>query len=416
MAKRTRPTSDPQTGTNPEERAEAPVSDLPETPSPTPPEAEPPQDPVPESSPREDDPPAEPTSDPVSPVEVPVPQDAPETRSEMPQAAPRSGFLGTLLGGVLAAAAGYGVATYFPLQPATPPVPQIAPEVEARLTVIDDRLSALEPLAEEGTALAARIAALESVEPPTPEPVDLSAVEANLAALESRLGSIESLPMEGNTAGSAALLSRVDALTAELESLRAEGTMARETIEAIAADAEARRTAAEAEAEALRQEAEAAAQKALRDAALGQVRAAMETGAAFAAPLLELGLAEVPEALASVAETGVPTLSALTEDFPPAARAALTAARHATSGGDLSQRLTSFLETATGARSLTPREGSDPDAVLSRAEAAVRAGDLSAALAEIAALPAEGQAELADWSVRATTRINALAAFAALPE
>jgi hypothetical protein len=335
----------------------------------------------------------------------------------VPSTAPRSGFAGMVLGGALAAGLGYALAIFVPVLPEPPAAPQIAPELEARLAALSDRVAALEPLAAQGQALADRLAVLETAEPPSAPPtVDLSPVQAGLSALESRLAAIEALPVEGNTAGSAALLARIDALSSELAALKTEGAMARSTIEAMAADAEARRAAAEAEAEALRAQAQAAAAKTLRDAALGQVQAAMETGAPFAAPLAGLGLAEVPEPLASVAETGVPTLAALTEDFPPAARAALSAARHATTGGDLTQRLTSFLETATGARSLAPREGSDPDAILSRAEAALRGGDLSAALAEIAALPPEGQAELAEWSARATARINALAAVAALPE
>jgi len=66
----------------------------------------------------------------------------------------------------------------------------------------------------------------------------------------------------------------------------------------------------------------------------------------------------------------------------------------------------------TGVRSLEPREGNDPDAVLSRAEAAVRAGDLGAALDEITALPDPGQAALADWAATAQTRADALGAMA----
>ena len=63
---------------------------------------------------------------------------------------------------------------------------------------------------------------------------------------------------------------------------------------------------------------------------------------------------------------------------------------------------------------MEPREGDDPDAILSRAEAAVRSDDISTALAEIAALPQAGQDVLADWSAKAQTRADALAAFAEL--
>jgi len=63
-----------------------------------------------------------------------------------------------------------------------------------------------------------------------------------------------------------------------------------------------------------------------------------------------------------------------------------------------------------GARSVAPREGDDPDAVLSRAEAAVRSGDLDTALTEIAALPDVAQSAIADWQANAETRLEAKSA------
>jgi hypothetical protein len=62
------------------------------------------------------------------------------------------------------------------------------------------------------------------------------------------------------------------------------------------------------------------------------------------------------------------------------------------------------------ARSLEPREGDDPDAVLSRVEAAARAGDIAAALAEIEALPEVAREPLADWIDRAEAHRAAQAA------
>ena len=63
-----------------------------------------------------------------------------------------------------------------------------------------------------------------------------------------------------------------------------------------------------------------------------------------------------------------------------------------------------------GARSVQPREGSDPDAVLSRAEAAVRDGDLSEALNELDNLPEDVQSAMADWLADARARVAAEAA------
>ena len=76
----------------------------------------------------------------------------------------------------------------------------------------------------------------------------------------------------------------------------------------------------------------------------------------------------------------------------------------------------SFFQRQLGARSVTPREGDDPDAVLSRIEAAVKAGDLSTALTEAEALPPEAQDAMGDWLSQATTRNDAVTAAKALAD
>ena len=65
-----------------------------------------------------------------------------------------------------------------------------------------------------------------------------------------------------------------------------------------------------------------------------------------------------------------------------------------------------FLRTQMQARSLTPQEGSTPDAVLSRAEAALGGGDVAATLAELDALPAEGRAAMQGWIDEARIRAD----------
>jgi len=67
-----------------------------------------------------------------------------------------------------------------------------------------------------------------------------------------------------------------------------------------------------------------------------------------------------------------------------------------------------------GGRSVEPREGDDPDAILSRTEAAVTSGDLGAVLAEVSALPEGAQATMADWVAMVETRVAADAAMAEL--
>jgi hypothetical protein len=80
----------------------------------------------------------------------------------------------------------------------------------------------------------------------------------------------------------------------------------------------------------------------------------------------------------------------------------------------MGDRIATFLRNQTGARSLTPRDGMTTDAILSRAEAAVRRADLDAALTELDDLPPAPAAAMADWRAQLETRQAALAALADL--
>ena len=151
---------------------------------------------------------------------------------------------------------------------------------------------------------------------------------------------------------------------------------------------------------------ESEAEALARETARNQLGLAIETGAPYAEPLSVLG-GDVPAPLASQAETGVPTREDLADAFPPLARDALREARSA-GGGE--GGLGGFFRAQLGARSLEPREGDDADAVLSRAEAMVRDGDLDGALAEIEALPQASRDVLSDWTARVRTRLDAEAA------
>jgi hypothetical protein len=151
--------------------------------------------------------------------------------------------------------------------------------------------------------------------------------------------------------------------------------------------------------------------------ALTSVRAALDAGEPFEAALADLRTAgaEVPDTLTQHAAEGVPTLAALRETFPDAARAALEAARDQGLLEDGSGVL-GFLRGQLSIRSVTPREGDDPDAVLSRAESAVSRGDLASALAQIDSLPEPVRAAMADWVAQARTRAEAEAALAGLAQ
>jgi hypothetical protein len=83
-------------------------------------------------------------------------------------------------------------------------------------------------------------------------------------------------------------------------------------------------------------------------------------------------------------------------------------------GESWSDRVANFVRTQVGVRALTPRDGNDPDAILSRAEAALTVGDLAQALAELATLPVPAQDALAAWRAQAQLRLDAQAVLQAL--
>ena len=311
----------------------------------------------------------------------------------------RVGFVAPLLGGALAAAAGYGVAQYvpngWPLQDTAQLEQQIAAQTEAIAT------------------LEARLAAVEAAKVP-----DISPLMETLATLNGRMAALETGPAE-RSEQTAALAEAVAALQTEMKGLGAAPAAGQATapipsnITALAAEAEARLKEAEAQAAAMKAEAEALTRAAVAQAAFGRLQAAVDSGAPYAAILPDLGQ-EPPQALLAHAETGLPSLAQLQETFPDAARLALEAALRADMGDSWTERATSFFRSQTGARSLTPREGTDPDAILSRAEAALKTGDLTTALTEVSALPEAAQAPMAEWRAKAETRQAALATLAEL--
>jgi hypothetical protein len=209
------------------------------------------------------------------------------------------------------------------------------------------------------------------------------------------------------------MLAELAALKEQVAALGSGGSVPADVIAAADA-AEARLKAAEASATAMAEQAEAAAAAARRGAALDRVTAALDSGAPYASALPELGGVDLPPVLLDNAAVGLPTVADLAERFPEAARTALEAALRANMGESWTDRVSSFLRSQTGLRSLTPREGNDPDAVLSRAEAALAQGRVADAITELAAMPEAGKPALADWLAQAQTRVDAEAAVAAL--
>jgi len=313
----------------------------------------------------------------------------------------RGGFAGGLFGGLLAGVIGFGVATYLFRDAAPDPTPDIAANRTAIDTLRSD-LDALPPvpdlsaLRDEVGAIDGRLTDLSDTLQSENEQT-----ETRLADLDQRLSDLEKAPNADGTLSDQAMA----AYQRDLDTLRAEIDAQQDQMAALAADAETALAGAEAEAQAIEQ----AARDAAARATLARLRAALDTGEPFASLIPDLGDlgADLPAALTSVADAGVPTVQELSSSFPDAARAALAAARaeDGASGG-----VGAFLRDRFEVRSTVPRDGDDPDAVLSRAEAAVRDGRLSDALAEVETLPEAARAAMTDWLAEAEARRNAVAA------
>ena len=344
-------------------------------------------------------------------ADLPDPAPAPPAPSAAPTSAAQTTaktgggfgrFVGLLTGGAIAAGLGFGLAHYgvqqgWPLLSpprAATPAEAVSPADLAALRADLDRLAAAPPAAAPDLApFEARLAALENAPVAASGPAldlapDLAPLLARIEALETRLAT---LPPTNSAAISAQIQTEIRARLQE----------------------------AEAETEALRQQAEALNTAASQRAALLAVQTALTSGLGLPEALAGLSAQEglaLPEALTLWTQTPV-TLTDLRDRFPDAARQALSDVRSAEqqqADGAVTDRLATFLMNQTGARSTIAREGDDADAILSRMEAAIAAGDLAAARALLDSLPPPAQPALATWAKEADTLMAAQSALATL--
>lgn len=298
----------------------------------------------------------------------------------------RSIFWPLVFGGLVAAVLGFIAGRGDQLEPYLPASMQRA---QSDLTPIEEQLATL---TETATAQAAKIEALENQPAST---ADIGALSQALDDLQTRLADLEARPVAAPSANDGVEAAEIAALREALDAQQATLDAQRTDIAALLEKTDAAEGIARSEASSL-----------LARAALNRVVTAVETGDTFTPALGDLEETlpvEIPDALRVAAETGVPTLSVLQSDFPEAARAALAAARAEIPEAEV-EGLGGFLRRQLGARSIAPREGSDPDAVLSRAEAALRDGELATALGELEALPEVARTSMQGWLDAANAR------------
>ena len=336
-----------------------------------------------------------------------VEEEKPETpAAAQPEKPRKGGFLGVVLGGLIAGGIGYGAAWY--TLPKVDPAAIDAQSTEiAELRRSIETLQAFDPEAMIDSTVGARTDAVQR---------DLAASIAEIAtkldAIDTRIAAVEALPLGGE----ATVASITQSVQAQSDALRAELAEQEARIQSIAsATADQLQQARDAAAadEAAAAEAEKAA---MQRVAIARVQTALEAGTPFADALPDLESVlgvSIPAGLAAPAAEGVATLVTLQDDFPAAARAALDAARRAGVAGETGGTVGGFMSNLFNVRSVAPREGTDVDAILSRAEAAVRDGRVADAIAELDGLPEQAAVQTAAWRELAETR---LAAFAALDD
>lgn len=155
-----------------------------------------------------------------------------------------------------------------------------------------------------------------------------------------------------------------------------------------------------------------AARRAAGAAAANALEAVVKTGRPYEAEFAALQrlAPDAPElsTLGRHAEDGAPRLETLKESFPAAAREGLAAAGRDKSGEGFLARLGARAKSLVSVRPAEPQTGTGPRAVISRAEAAVEAGDLARALQELDTLPAGAREAMADWieSARAYVEVE----------
>ena len=356
-----------------------------------------------DATPAEDADPADTTaSDPPDLTTPPEPEVQPA-----PEPARGGTFGAALLGGAIAALIGFAVAESDVLDPLLPPSWQetdASAEIQALSAELAQQKAAQEEIsaalgAMDLPALSARIDELAA----TLEPLggQIAQIASETGDFAARLDELEKRPISEGAPQSA-----VDAYERELARLSEAVTEQRATVESMIEEARK-----------LDANAAEAARAATLQTVVARLGTAVGTGEPYADLLGDLSAtgAEVPPALADHAAEGVDSLSALRESFPPAARDALAATRSGGSG----EGITAFLQRQLGARSVSPRSGDDPDAILSRAESAVVQGRIEQALTELEAMPEAGRAPLDGWIARAQARVdamNAVESLAAAPE
>jgi hypothetical protein len=293
------------------------------------------------------------------------------------------------------------------------------------LTKIEQRIGALESApkgAGDSSALDARIKTLETEKAaPAPAP-DLSELTGRVARLEESLRALgETASAGGSVTDAAALDAKVgdleQKLQARIDAKLAEGDASEQQslddMKKEIADLNAK-IAALSVAERSADKEAAVTQSAASVLAFANLRAGVDSGRPYETELASLrslapGIGNFG-ALPAFAEQGIPTLAELTTSFKAASDAAIEAVPTAATPQDDSF----FGSVLQSAKSMVKvrridggATGNDPDAVLARAGAKLKQGDLVAAIQDAEGLQGPPRQALASWIDAARARASA---------
>ena len=233
--------------------------------------------------------------------------------------------------------------------------------------------------------------------------VRIENIEMLTADISQRLAEIEKRPVTA-TLSSEVIATYNSEVTKLIETMVAQ----REEVETLLGEATAKKA-----------QASEMARRTQANLTFNTIQTLFKTGESFAIELDEFSKltdAQIPAALQKIAGEGIQRLEKLTETFPEVARAAIAAERSGDSYDGTIHSLVGFLKSQLQARSVTPKEGRDADAILSRAEAALRDGKLDKVIEELQALPPPAKEAMAEWQAEAQQRLNLVHALNSLSE
>ena len=324
----------------------------------------------------------------------PIPKPSPVVRRQS------SGFWPLALGGVCAAAIG-ALATFFvlPLLPESWLPPRTAQIDDAAIRASAVRAS------EEATLKQIEAFRQELASRPAPESMDPAIVAQLQTRIDEQAGQIQQLA--SRPVVTPEIAARMQQLAAQAEALEAQ-------IQSAAQQAQSQLSVVQSEAAKLQEAAEGSTRRAEAVAAIASLQTALDRGVTPQQASQALAPAGIQTPAAFDRE--IPSLDALQTSFPEAARAALRVTLREDSNERRGNFFGNFLRAQTGARSIEPREGTDPDAILSRANAEVAAGRIGAAIKEISSLPdtAKAAPTMAAWLDQAGAYRDAQAALSDL--